>query len=103
MSDCLRCPVCSCAPFYALWHTRPRVQRAPGIPCALCFEGEDIRICITRAKTRRENNFRRPGEGRGPYAAADIVGNSWSTALLEQHNPVVMGPGPRAQLRTRPG
>jgi hypothetical protein len=23
------------------WHTRPRVQRAPGIPCALCFEGED--------------------------------------------------------------
>jgi hypothetical protein len=20
------------------WHTRPRVQRAPGIPCSLCFE-----------------------------------------------------------------
>ena len=32
----LRSPVCSCAPSFAhLWHTRPRVQRAPGIPCAL--------------------------------------------------------------------
>src|SRR5213078_4389812 len=26
--------------FYALWHTRPRVQRASGIPCALSFERE---------------------------------------------------------------
>src|SRR5437899_8378368 len=40
MSDCLRCPVCSCAPICAIWHTRPRVQRAPDIPCALCFGGE---------------------------------------------------------------
>ena len=23
------------------WHTRPRVQRAPGIPCALCFERDN--------------------------------------------------------------
>jgi hypothetical protein len=23
-------------------HTRPRVQRAPGIPCALCLEGKEI-------------------------------------------------------------
>src|SRR5882724_1962722 len=28
-------PVCSCAFFYALLHARPRVQRAPGFPCAL--------------------------------------------------------------------
>jgi hypothetical protein len=31
-------PVCSCAFFCALLHTRPRVQRAPGIPCALSSE-----------------------------------------------------------------
>src|ERR1035437_5602036 len=30
-------PVCSCAFFCALLHTRPRVQRAPGFPCALLF------------------------------------------------------------------
>jgi len=28
-------PVCSCAFFCACLHTRPRVQRAPGFPCAL--------------------------------------------------------------------
>jgi hypothetical protein len=28
-------PVCSCACFCALLHARPRVQRAPGLPCAL--------------------------------------------------------------------
>src|SRR3977135_486362 len=34
-------PVCSCAFFCAFVHTRPRVQRAPGFPCALCLsEGE---------------------------------------------------------------
>src|SRR5713226_4478348 len=42
-----------CAFLCTVWHTRPRVQRAPGIPCALCFEGRQ-RICITRAKSRRE-------------------------------------------------
>ena len=30
-----RCPVCSCAYSLILSHTRPRVQRAPGLPCAL--------------------------------------------------------------------
>jgi hypothetical protein len=35
-------PVCSCALFFAQWHTRPRVQRAPGLPCALSLhEGEN--------------------------------------------------------------
>jgi hypothetical protein len=29
-------PVCSCAHFLVHLHTRPRVQRAPGFPCALC-------------------------------------------------------------------
>ena len=35
MSDVLRCPVCSCAYSLLPSHTGPRVQRAPGIPCAL--------------------------------------------------------------------
>ena len=40
MSDCLRCPVCSCAHFLCTLRMRPRVQRASGIPCALfTFEG----------------------------------------------------------------
>jgi hypothetical protein len=40
MSDCLRCPVCSCACSCARLHTRPRVQRASGIPCSLPLEGQ---------------------------------------------------------------
>ena len=32
-------PVCSCASFYLPLHMRPRVQRAPGLPCALFFSG----------------------------------------------------------------
>ena len=38
MSECspLTCMLV-CAFLCATWHTRPRVQRAPGIPCALCF------------------------------------------------------------------
>ena len=38
MSDVLRCPVCSCAHSFYPLHMRPRVQRASGIPCALCLE-----------------------------------------------------------------
>jgi hypothetical protein len=44
MSECspLTCMLV-CAFLCAVWHTRPRVQRAPGIPCALCFqEGQRI-------------------------------------------------------------
>src|SRR3954465_10809864 len=32
-------PVCSCAHFLCTLHTRPQVQRAPGLPCALCLTG----------------------------------------------------------------
>jgi hypothetical protein len=35
--ECSRCPVCSCALLFAQSHARPRVQQAPGLPCALCF------------------------------------------------------------------
>ncbi|WP_423960993.1 hypothetical protein, partial [Bradyrhizobium sp.] len=35
-------PVCSCALLLLfLLHARPRVQRAPGIPCALDLEAQD--------------------------------------------------------------
>jgi hypothetical protein len=53
MSDCLRCPVCSCALSLALLHTRPRVQRASGIPCSLPFGGTTKRK--PRAGSCREN------------------------------------------------
>jgi hypothetical protein len=32
-------PVCSCAFALCILHMRPRVQRAPGLPCALYFRG----------------------------------------------------------------
>jgi hypothetical protein len=35
MSDVSASPVCSCALLLCTAHTRPRVQRASGIPCAL--------------------------------------------------------------------
>src|SRR6202171_6857177 len=35
MPDASAEPVCSCAFFCACLHTRPRVQRAPGVPWAL--------------------------------------------------------------------
>jgi hypothetical protein len=35
-------PVCSCACFCTVLHTRPRVQRASGFPCALFFRGQGI-------------------------------------------------------------
>jgi hypothetical protein len=42
MSECSPLPcMLVCRHSCALWHMRPRVQRAPGIPCALCFEGKD--------------------------------------------------------------
>src|SRR5258708_31686922 len=41
-------PVCSCAFPLCTLHTRPRVQQAPGVPCALFFRGETI--CKARAK-----------------------------------------------------
>jgi hypothetical protein len=34
-------------------HMRPRVQRAPGLPCALSFQGEDFKH--NSGESRREN------------------------------------------------
>jgi hypothetical protein len=42
--ECSRCPVCSCAALaMRKQHARPRVQQAPGLPCALCFRARSIR------------------------------------------------------------
>jgi hypothetical protein len=41
-------PVCSCALASCFLHARPRVQQAPGVPCALFSRGETI--CKARAK-----------------------------------------------------
>jgi hypothetical protein len=59
MSDVLRCPVCSCAHFFYPLHMRPRVQRASGIPCALCFrEGEEFPAKLAQCVRRdREGVF----------------------------------------------
>ena len=54
MSDCLRCPVCSCAHLFVHMHARPRVQRASGIPCALCILGGESYL-QTSGASRREN------------------------------------------------
>jgi hypothetical protein len=35
-----------------VWHMRPRVRRAPGFPCALCFRGGDF--CQNSDAARRE-------------------------------------------------
>jgi hypothetical protein len=39
---------------YPFQHTRLRVRRAPGIPCALCFRRRDV-DATTRAESRRGN------------------------------------------------
>jgi hypothetical protein len=43
-----------CAFSLCAMHTRPRVQRAPGIPCALCSPGGTTNL-QSSGETRREN------------------------------------------------
>jgi hypothetical protein len=59
MPDCLRCPVCSCAHLLVYLHTRPRVQRASGVPCALSFERCE-NDPQTSGASRRENVVTHP-------------------------------------------
>jgi hypothetical protein len=44
MPECLRLYLYAHVRFFCtIWHMRPRVQRAPGIPCSLfCFEGQTV-------------------------------------------------------------
>jgi hypothetical protein len=45
-------PVCSCAFCYLPLHMRPRVQRAPGLPCALSFLRADEFAKLGRMASR---------------------------------------------------
>src|SRR5438874_3237194 len=83
--------------FFAQFGTRDRgCSVHPAFPAPSPWRGRQ-RICITRAKSRRGNEYarllpRRPCESRDPYAAAEIVRARWSTALLQQQPTVAMGP-----------
>ncbi|WP_246787656.1 IS30 family transposase [Bradyrhizobium sp. CCBAU 53421] len=60
------------------------------------------RVCGAVVRHAARLKFsRRPGAGRDPYAAADIVDGTRRSSVAKQWAIVVMGPGPRAQLRTR--
>ena len=51
-------PVCSCAFFCAFVHTRPRVQRASGFPCALLFFSEGGNRRKARAQRAARSRIR---------------------------------------------
>ena len=52
MPECSDCTcMLVCASHYIM-HTRPRVQRAPGIPCSLLFEGQDFKQNLGRFASR---------------------------------------------------
>src|SRR5438034_1098218 len=99
MSECFRCPVCSCAP-NAQFGTRDRGCSAhPAFPAPSIFEGGKEFASLGRNRVARSRTHtlspRRPGERRDPYAAADIIMVRWSTALFQQLPLGVMGPGLR--------
>src|SRR5256885_9641041 len=83
--------------YNAQFGTRDRGCSAhPAFPAPSIFEGGK-RICITRAKSRREianayslltSSLRK----QGPIRRGGCCLKKWSTALLNQLRPVVMGP-----------
>jgi hypothetical protein len=80
-------PVCSCAPFFdAQWHTRPRVQRAPGLPCVLYFSGGERNGKARAKKLSRERepvSTSRPRERGDPYGEESLL-SSEVDAFLKQ-------------------
>jgi hypothetical protein len=96
-------PVCSCAFFCACLHTRPRVQRAPGFPCALFFQRAAIDAKLGRIAPREcgrtpsrcltiELVCPQPRHGRGFFQMTSTVTNVLDGA----------GTHPGAQLDCRP-
>ena len=71
-------PVCSCAFFCALLHTRPRVQRAPGFPCAL--------LLFSRATVPRKARAHRAAATRA-HGLALLTVESEARSVVE--NPVI--------------
>src|SRR5437762_11729967 len=101
MSECFRCPVCSCAPTVQfLAHEtagaartrhslRPRSSREAKEFASL-GRNRAARILFVVPDKRAQRALI-----RDPYAAAGIVRTRWSTTLLQQQPPVFMGPGLR--------
>ena len=63
-------PVCSCAFFYLPLHMRPRVQRAPGLPCALSLLGANENYkpraqCVARVRIHVSSSLRTRRSVRG--------------------------------------
>ena len=88
MSDCLRCPVCSCAHFFVHMHTRPPVQRASGIPCALYF----LRAKNTgkpRADRAARTTMRIHGLGKEPARNPEQTS---SMAVVRRRRPASISP-----------
>jgi hypothetical protein len=71
-------PVCSCACFCTILHTRPRVQRASGFPCALFCGGQGIFLAdLGRIAPReREVASRRHCEPTGRANARPMTGSA---------------------------
>ena len=71
MPECLRCTcMLVCAFLCALLHTRPRVQRAPGIPCSLRYRGR--RFTQTSGRSRRENANAMFGNGKASATSSSV-------------------------------
>ena len=73
-----------CAFSYAQMHTRPRVQRAPGIPCSLCSSGGATNLEITRAnQAARSPSLVIPREGGGSSSPEASVLKPISRGVLD--------------------
>ena len=83
-----------CAFPCASMHTRPRVQRAPGLPCALCLKRART-ICKTSDKACRENAnacLLVVPANAGTHTPCRLFLENAADALLFQPMPGVMGP-----------
>src|SRR5437762_14347316 len=86
--------------YNAQFGTRDRGCSAhPAFPAPSIFEGGK-RICITRAKSRRENNFRRPGQAStasadpGPIRRGGNCENKMVDDFASTTTACVYGPRP---------
>src|SRR5882762_1026886 len=79
-------PVCSCAFFCACLHTRPRVQRAPGFPCALLFSSRvaiDAKLGrIAPRECGRTSSRCMTIEWRQPWPECGVTGRITPTGVV---------------------
>ena len=86
-----------CVLLCAFWHARPRVQRAPGLPCALYFSGRNEFAKLGRMLSREceVTHSRRPGLAPGPIRRVFSF-RRCGRRSPSQPTPGVMGPGAEA-------